>query len=237
LCDADKLRILTPSDRVTADFAELFGTHNVHTVALNVQVDASLRARRPAADFEEINLVLSGNPLDGRKGQFLAVAALGAFENAYRAQNPSQYRDVSLTLLAVGEDYVARQLKAIGSSVLGDKFLAMPSVPREEALAVSHRNNATICCSLNESFALYVAEGMLMGHVILRNDSAGRAEQLRDGVNGYLITDDVNQFAAQIERLANRSTTNEDLARMGATSQEIADAFTKNSYVERIMGL
>ena len=132
------------------------------------------------------------NPLDGRKGQFLAVSALAVFEGK-RQQDPERYRDVSLTLLSVGDDYVARQLKAIGSSLLGEHFTALRSSPHEDALALARTCNVTICCSINESFGLYVAEGMLMGHVILRNNSAGRAEQLVEGVNGLLITDDVTR--------------------------------------------
>ena len=77
-----------------------------------------------------------------------------------------------------------------------------------------------------------------MGHVILRNNSAGRAEQLVEGVNGLLITDDVTQFAAQIEKLADRTvTSNEQLAAMGAASQDIASGFTTSRYYERITSL
>lgn len=237
LADADKLRILTPSDRVTSDFAKLFDTSNIFTIALNVQVDDALRTPRAAADFDRLNMFLSGNPLDGRKGQFLAVSALAVFEGK-RQQDPSRYRDVSLTLLSVGDDYVARQLKAIGSSLLAEHFTALPSAPREDALALASTCNVTLCCSINETFGLYVAEGMLMGHVILRNDSAGRAEQLHDGVNGFLITDDVNQFAAQIEKLADKTTmSNEQLAAMGKASQDIAAGFTTSSYYEQITKL
>ncbi|MDP1792520.1 MAG: glycosyltransferase [Acidimicrobiales bacterium] len=237
LANDDKLVILTPSQRVSKNFSELFGTTHVHTVPVRVEVDASLRDARPAEDFDTLRLLLSGNPLDGRKGQFLLLAALGYFEATYRAANPSQYRDVELTLVAVGDNYVARQIKAIGSSLLGDRFRAVASVPKDEAMAMSRAANVSVCCSINETFALYVAEGMLMGHVILRNDSAGREEQLRDGENGYLVTDDVKQFAAQIERLANRSTANETLAAMGRRSQELADPFTKGNYVDQLLAL
>jgi glycosyltransferase involved in cell wall biosynthesis len=237
LATQDKLVILTPSQRVSKNFSELFGTTHVHTVPVRVEVDAALRDERPAEDFDTLRFLLSGNPLDGRKGQFLFLAAVEYFEATYRQPNPSQYRDIAVTLVAVGDNYVARQLKAIGSSVLGDRFTAVPSVPKAEAMALSRAANVSVCCSINETFALYVAEGMLMGHVILRNDSAGREEQLRDGENGYLVTDDVIQFAAQIERLANRDTTNEQLAAMGRRSQDIADPFTKGSYLQQLLSL
>lgn len=237
LATADKLVILTPSQRVSQNFSELFGTTHVHTVPVRVDIDDALRADRPADDFETLRFLLSGNPLDGRKGQFLFLAAIGYFDATYRQPNPDQYRDIAVTLVAVGDNYVARQLKAIGESLLGDRFTAVPSVPKDEAMALSRAANVSVCCSINETFALYVAEGMLMGHVILRNDSAGREEQLRDGENGYFVTDDVKQFAAQIERLANRDATNEQLAAMGRRSQEIADPFTKGSYLEQILSL
>ncbi|MEY2468350.1 MAG: hypothetical protein QOF21_1048, partial [Actinomycetota bacterium] len=160
LADAGKLTVLTPSDKVSKDFADLFTTHNVRTVPLRVNVDPALRGARPPADYDRVDFLLSGNPLDGRKGHFLAVSALAAFDSRYRSANPQQYRDFSLTLVAVGDDYVARQLKAIGESLLGERFVALPSLPRAEALAVTRRCNANICCSLNESFGLYVAEGM-----------------------------------------------------------------------------
>ena len=237
LATQDKLVILTPSQRVSKNFSELFGTTHVHTVPVRVDVDPALREDRPADDFDTLRFILSGNPLDGRKGQFLFLAAIEYFEATYRLPNPSQYRDIAVTLVAIGDDYVARQLKAIGASVLGERFTAVPSVPKTEAMALSRAANVSVCCSINETFALYIAEGMLMGHVILRNDSAGREEQLRDGENGYFVTDDVKQFAAQIERLANHATSNEELAAMGRRSQEIADAFTKGSYVEKILSL
>ncbi len=237
LAEDGKLTVLTPSQKVSDDFAELFKTSNVRTVPLRVTVDAALTTPRLPHDYDRIDFLLSGSPLDGRKGQFLAVAALAMFDARYRRADPDRYRDFSLTLLAVGDDYVSRQLKAIASSSLGDAFVSLPSVSRDEALAITRRCNANICCSLNESFALYVAEGMQMGHVILRNGTAGCAEQLRDGDNGYFITDDVMQFAAQVERLLNRSNTNEQLAQMGRVSQDIARGFAESSYVEGILDL
>ena len=123
----DELVFDAPSQRVSRNCSELFGTGtHVHTVPVRVDVDAALRDERPAEDFETLRFLLSGNPLDGRKGQFLFLAAIEYFETAYRAVNPSQYRDIAVTLVAVGDNYVARQLKAIGSSVLGDRFIAVP---------------------------------------------------------------------------------------------------------------
>ena len=64
--------------------------------------------------------------------------------------------------------------------------------------------NITICYSLMEALPLFVFEGMLAGHPVLRNDSSGMEEQLEDGKNGfYLDTNDFDQVVATIERVTN----------------------------------
>ena len=87
-------------------------------------------------------------------------------------------------------------------------------------LEITSECNAVICCSLNETFGLSVAEGMFMGHVVLRNNAAGVDEQLKENVNGYLIDHtDVAQFAGQIAKVLNKNTLSDsDLQKMGAAS-------------------
>ena len=112
-----------------------------------------------------------------------------------------------------------------------NNLIIHPSVPREEALKITSDCNAVICCSLNETFGLYVAEGMFMGHLVLRNDSAGMDEQLKEGVNGYFINgEDIEQFADAIEKILNKDTTNSQLQSMGAASQRMISPYAKNKY-------
>ena len=75
-----------------------------------------------------------------------------------------------------------------------------------------------------------------MGHLALRNDSSGVDEQLDDGKNGYFIDHrDINQFAAKIEMVLNKETSsNEDLQRMGAKSQEMIAPYAIHSYLENL---
>ena len=71
--------------------------------------------------------------------------------------------------------------------MLGDRLRTMPKVARDEVFAIGRECNVVVCSSLNETFALYVAEGMAMGHVVLRNETGGMEEELQPGVNGYRI--------------------------------------------------
>src|SRR5690606_4458691 len=125
-------------------------------------------------------------------------------------------------------DYISQQVKIIGESILGNRLHIYPPLPVEEALEVAHHSNVVMCCSLNETFGLYIAEGMAMGHVVLRNDSAGVDEQLSEGENGFLIEADVDQIASRIEKLLNKSTSNEELWKMGGASQKIASKYLHN---------
>jgi hypothetical protein len=111
---------------------------------------------------------------------------LQTFLLKYQAKNPNAYRDFEVHFISIGSDYVSNQVQSIGQAVLGDKLHTYPALPRKQALEIAETCNAVICSSLNETFGLYIAEGMLMGHIVLRNDSAGREEQLEEGKNGFL---------------------------------------------------
>lgn len=232
------LTVLVPSVRVKHDYDEFFNTKKVRTVPLHVSVDDVYQVPKDADDYDSINFLLSGTPSDGRKGQLIAISAFYHFLKNYREKNPTDYRDFKLHLVSINDDYISRQVKTIGRSLLGDHLVIYPTLPRKKAMQITHDCNAVICCSLNETFGLYVAEGMLMGHIVLRNDSAGIDEQLRDGKNGLFIdSEDVNQFSGQIEKILNRKTfSNNDLGSMGRESQKMAKSFNAHRYETEISG-
>jgi glycosyltransferase involved in cell wall biosynthesis len=177
--------------------------------------------------------LISGSGADGIRGQLLAVAALKQFLNDCYEPNPGAYRDFSLHLVGIGTDYVSQQIRSIGSVALGSRLAIHPPVSHAEALAVTRTCNAVICCSLDEAFGLYVAEGMAMGHVVLRNETGGFEEQLDEGVNGFTIkSDDIGQFVGVIERLLNTSKTSAaELHAMGRASQELIAPWGAHSFI------
>jgi len=235
LLQEKRLSILTPSERTKKEYAELLKATGVSPIKLHVEVDSKYVKTRKQNNFDTINFLLSGTPSDGRKGQFLALSAFYYFIKNYYEKDPDQYRDFKLHLVAIGKDYISQQIEWVGSSLLANRVVFYPSMPKEKALAITAKCNAVICCSLNETFGLYVAEAMVMGHVVLRNNCAGVDEQLENGVNGYLVDHtDIKQFAGVIEKVLNKSTSNTRLQTMGKASQEIITEYTKNSYVSQI---
>lgn len=227
-----RLTLLVPSKRIKEEYEKLWGVKDIRVTHLRVSVPEKLKRPRPASDYAKLNFLLSGTASDARKGQLLALSAFYYFIKNYYEKSPAKYRDFSLTFTAIGDDYVSQQIKAIGSAFLASRLHIYPSLPMDEALELTAKCNAVIGCSLNETFGLSIAEGMFMGHVVLRNDSAGMVEQLKNGVNGYSIDHtDIKQFASVIEKLLNKKTTNEKLQKKGAASQKIIAPYADNSYL------
>lgn len=235
----NKLFLLVPSVRVARDYEKLFSLHEntVKVVSLHVDVEDIYQKKKTPKDYGKLGFYMSGNSSDGRKGQLLAIAAFQKFIDKYQSVHPEQYRKFDIHFVAIGEsDYVSTQIKLIGDSVLGKNLHTYPPLPRDEALSIASKCNTVLCCSLNETFGLYIAEGMLMGHVVLRNKSAGFEEQLVEGKNGYFMDiSNIEQMAKTLEKVLNKKTiSNEKLCNMGDASKQIAREFSKNSYLDQI---
>ncbi len=235
----DKLTVLTPSKRTQQEYIKLLDAENVHPINLHVDVDSKYKRQRKAKEYSTIDFLLSGNPSDGRKGQLLALSAFNLFVSDYYEKQPMQYRDFRLHLVSINDDYISQQVRWVSESLLGKRVVIYPSMSKEKALLVTAKCNAVICCSLNETFGLYVAEGMFMGHVVLRNNSAGVDEQLEVGVNGYFIDHtDIKQFAATIEKILNKSSlSDEKLQAMGLASQKMIGSYSRNTYLQQLINL
>jgi glycosyltransferase involved in cell wall biosynthesis len=76
---------------------------------------------------------------------------------------------------------------------------------------------------------------MLMGHIVLRNDSAGREEQLAEGKNGFFIdSDNINQMADVFEKILNKKTlSNQKLLSMSNESREMMKPYINNKYLSK----
>jgi glycosyltransferase involved in cell wall biosynthesis len=227
----DKLRLGVPSVKMQKKY-ELFFGQKIELIPLHTDVDEKYKITRDASDFDTLRFFLSGPAAEGRKGHTTALFAFYKFFNDHYQKDPSVYRNFKIVFLGMGDDYVSLQVRAIGRRLFKERFEDHGPVPRPEALEKASECNVVVCCSLMEAFALYVAEGMYMGNVVLRNRSSGIDEQLEAGVNGFLIeSKDVQHFADTIERLLNKSKiTNAQLAKMGQASQRIIAPFADNRY-------
>lgn len=235
MIEDDKLIVKVPSRETATDYNNFFETTKIKHVKLRVEVPKRFTGEKKLSDFDNIKFVTSGSPWDGRKGQFLLLNALEYFE-AKLKKDEIKYRPFSVHLLAIGNDYISKQLDTTGKAFFADKYHSYKKVPREKALEITRECNITVCSSLNETFALFVAEGMAMGHPILRNESSGWSEQISDGLNGYKFDMlSLPSLASKIELLLNTETTsNEDLEQMSKKSQKIADGYRLNNYYRQL---
>lgn len=235
LIAAGLLDIHVPSIQTAKEYNEFFETDTVKPVTLRVAVPEEYQEPHAEKDFNKLSYVISGTPSDGRKGQLLAIAAFSKYITDYYNKNPKEYRDFDLHLISIGDDYVSKQIKSIGDGLLNGRVRYYPKVPKEEAMAITAGCNVTVCSSLNETFALFVAEGMMMGHVLLRNTSSGKEEQIVNGKNGYIIdSDDIDKFARTIAKLSSKKLTNTELLAMSRASQKMAHKFVDADYFEQL---
>lgn len=188
---------------------------------------------RKESDFDDLRFILPGMMGDARKGQLPMAYAFIEFKRRYYDPNPNMYRNFSLTYVGVGADFPSRQLLKHTEKGLGDKFIALPPMSHESCLELIAKANITICYSIRESLPLYVYEGMSQGHPILRNDSSGMVEQLKEGLNGFFLdSTDLEQVVQTIEKIANKQTTSSKmLAKMSKESVAITkDVAAKGDY-------
>ncbi|RKV93932.1 MAG: glycosyltransferase family 1 protein [Candidatus Saccharimonas sp.] len=237
LIKSGKLKIFVPSHQTAEEYNDYFSTDKIKVITLRVEVPEIYESEHKTSDFNTIRFMLSGTSTDGRKGQLLAISALAKLQAEYISKDPSQYRDFSLTLLAVGkDDYISSQVRSIGKGLLGNKVAFYETKPKDEAMEFTSKCNATICSSLNETFGLFVAEGMLMGHILIRNKASGYHEQIVDGKNGYLVnTNNINEFTKILEKIVNKNQSNADLKKMSDSSFEMAQKFKKANYYDQLI--
>jgi glycosyltransferase involved in cell wall biosynthesis len=189
------------------------------------------RILKPEDFSEQIRVVLPGTLNDGRKGQMPVFYAFAEFLDRYYKPNPEKYRDFELIYVGLGHDFLSTQIEAHEDALEG-RLKTHGRLSHAKNWDVVYAANCTICYSLREALPLFVFEGMITGHPVLRNDSSGMEEQLVDGENGfYLDSNDFRQLVSTIEKLMNRETTTDEmLAAMSAKSYEIAKKQALVSY-------
>jgi glycosyltransferase involved in cell wall biosynthesis len=233
LMRAGKITMFIAAKKTHDNYLEHFGVVDALQLQLyRVAVPAKYKQVRKAQDFNSLRFVLPGMVSDGRKGQLPILYAFIAFKERYFDKLPEKYRDFSLTYVGVGKDFLSRQLLKHTTTGLGERFVHYGPIPHMTCLDVVLEANVTICYSMRECLPMFVYEGMLAGHPLLRNDSSGQEEQLVEGKNGYSLDSmDIEQVIQAIERLCNkRQTTNEQLAAMSKVSNTMALALQDVCY-------
>ncbi len=135
---------------------------------------------------KKLTFVLPGTVGDGRKGQLPIFYAFVQFYEKYYRANKDTYRDFKLVFIGIGSDFLSRQI-IDHKKALSGHFAQYGRLTWTEDLEVVSKGNMTICYSIRECLPLFVFEGMISGHPILRNDSSGMEKQLVPGKNGFYL--------------------------------------------------
>lgn len=234
-----RLTVVTPSAKSAEHYNRVFSSDRVRVVRLRVTLPAPHPGVTAPSDFEVLRFCSVGTSQRGHKGQFLTIAALARCLEVARA-DPERYRDFTLDLVGAAEvdpeQYHSRQMGAVASGLLGDRVRLHTWRSRAEVVEIESACNVTIGSSFTETFGLSIAEGMLLGHVLVRNATGGVDEQLRDGVNGVLVDpEDVRGFGDHLLRLLDRRITpNQRLWEMSSESHRLVEPFSRATYAEQL---
>ncbi len=229
-----KISILSPAIQATKNIQDFFGLKdNIRTLPYRLSVPEDFHHTRSAEDFEKLTFVMVGKTGEGLKGHLPILYAFITFKKMYYNKNPEAYRDFELRFIAIEADYLSLQILR-HAKALGRHFRSYPPLSHEKALDMINESNVTVCYSLRECLPIFVFEGMISGHVILRNDVSGMAEQLQPSKNGYLLdSQNYEQVVDTIETVLNlKNTPGKSLSAMSKASFEIATKYEDNSYKE-----
>jgi glycosyltransferase involved in cell wall biosynthesis len=224
------LALITPAHHICEQYHRHFGLEIVRE-PYRIYLPEAHHAQRAPHDFDTLRFVLPGSFGDGRKGQLSVLYALASFYSSKFKNQPELYRDFSLTFVGLEDDFLSRQVRQ-HQDILGHRLICHPKVTRDRCLEIIRAANVTVCYSIREALPVFVFEGMLAGHPLLRNDCSGLQEQLEEGRNGFLLeSGNFWQVVDTLERMLHRrKTTNEQLAAMSARSYEIASSHGQNNY-------
>jgi len=232
LLESKKLTIYLPALRATKNYQEFFNNRQaIITSPFRITVPKSHIGTKSPTDFKKITFVMTGHPAD-LKGNLPILYAFLFFKNQYYDRSPRSYRDFEFKVVGLEvNDFTAERIRS-HSKALGKHFQSYPPVSHEKALELIKESNVTISYSIRECLPISVFEGMLAGHVLLRNDTSGAEEQLIIGKNGYgLDSNDLMNVVETIERTLNiKKITNEELASMSKESYKIAIKQKNDTY-------
>lgn len=240
----DKARIYAVSESTLREYIKFFGSpKNIEKMPFPFLFPSEKFNVRAPEDFRSLRFITTGSLMDMRKGQYPVLYAFLDFYHNYYLKAPKIYRDFQLEFIGAYEKsdlgsqaaYHVKNIKKqvdLSASGLDGHFKITPSMSHEKAIEMIEAANVTICYSLFEALGIFVYEGMATGHPIIRNESAGREEQLIDGKNGYAVSSsDFAGLVVVIEKmLSKKKTSDAELVEMSARSNEIARRATKRDY-------
>ncbi|MBL8122101.1 glycosyltransferase [Candidatus Saccharibacteria bacterium] len=238
LIKQNKLTLYASAEQARGAYVKYFNENEIKLMPNRIDIDSNAIFSRDKNDFDKIRFVITGTP-DARKGELDVLYAFTSFYNNYYKANTNKYRDFSLTIVGLTDNFrdvynklYSDRLRAAAKG-LGERVVLYEQQPEKKCLEIIKESNFTVLYSLYENLPRVVFDGLAYGHPVLRNDCSGYEEQLIDGVNGWKSsTEDWEGLVKTIEEILNKKlTSNDKLASMSKESAKIATKYATAEYI------
>jgi len=188
---ASSVRVIANSECVAAAFSRRLGRARLRVVSCAVETPNELLPAETASG--EFRLVVVGRIAPGKRQ-----------EDAVRAASMLVRKGLNIRLALVGTEepeYGAILRSLVGELGLDEKVTFERFT--EDPFSWYRWASFVLVCSVNEAFGRVTVEAMKMGRPVVGARSAGTAELIRDGWNGFLYRPcDACDLAEKIEALA-----------------------------------
>jgi len=153
----------------------------------------------------------------------LLVSRLTAEKNIeflFRAAVKVLKNNKNTKFLVVGDGYLVSQLKSMAEDYnLQDRIIFEGIVDISKIKNYYAAGDIFIYASKSETQGMIVSEAMYMGLPVVAVSATGSKDLVENNVNGFLVREDENEFAAAVEKLINDRDLRQ---KFGANSARIA---------------
>ncbi len=159
-----------------------------------------------------------------RKAQKLLLSAFLKLEKRFREQ-------IEIWFIGSDTSRYASEVKEMAKEMPNVRMLGVKT--REEIMSLYEKIDAVVCCSLEETMSITMTEGMMLGKICLCADSAGMADYMKDGVNGFVFRcADPDDLADRMKRVMELGESAEKMA--GEAMQTYEKTFSMEVFGDRI---
>ena len=222
--------VISPSPGMQAVLRNFGVTSPIEVVPNGIQLEPFRDARaleRSAFSFreEDILLTYAGRVAAEKNLEFLIRAFAGL---------PQTDRPVKLLIVGGGNQQHERFLRTLAAELgLGSRVQFTGMVTREALPAYLAMCDAFVTASVSEVHPLSVIEAMAAGLPVLGITSPGVGDIVEPGVTGYLSSDNLDEFRAQMQRMC---SDGDSLKRMGGEARRASAAYDLDRTVRIMLG-
>ncbi len=135
-------------------------------------------------DLQNKKIILFVGTITPRKGVLELVKAANSIIN------DSEVRDIQFILVGkkhLDSDYVEKIQDEIGRFSIEDEVVLTGFIPRDDLLPLYACADLFVLPSFEEGSSIAISEAIASGTPVVASDIAGNAQQIDDGVHGYLV--------------------------------------------------